>query len=80
MPRERERQLVARDALAVVLDLHAAHAAFVQRDVDRAGAGVDAVLEQLLEHRGGPLHDFAGGNLAHEELGQHANLAHRPSI
>ena len=50
MAGERERQLFARDAVAIVLDLDAAHATLVERDADGAGAGVDAVFQQLLEN------------------------------
>ena len=77
---ESERQLVRRDAVAVVFDLDAAHAAFVERDADHARAGVDAVLHQLLQHRGRALHHFAGRDLAHEKLRQHADGAHPASI
>ena len=78
--RERERQLVAPDAGAVVLDLDAPHAAFVERHRDRPRAGVERVLEQLLQHRSGPLDDFAGRDLAHQQIGKDANGGHDPSI
>ena len=76
------RELVdnALDAGAVVLHLHAPHAAVVERHRDRARAGVDAVLEQLLQHRGGALHHFAGRDLGDEELRQDANRRHTASI
>jgi hypothetical protein len=77
---EGERQLIAGDAAAVVLDLHAAHAAFVERHRDARRTGVEAVFEQLLQHRGGPLDDFAGRDLGDEELRQHANGRHTASI
>ena len=41
-------------------------------------AGVEAVLEQLLQHRGRPLDHLAGGDLAHQQLGQEADFANRP--
>ena len=69
VPREGERQVLARDALAVVLDLDAPRAAFVEGHRDRPCPGVEAVLEQFLQHRGGPLHDLARRYLAHEQLG-----------
>ncbi len=78
--REREAQLGGADAFAVVLDLDALRAACVERDGDRARAGVEAVLEQLLQHRCRPLDYLAGGDLADEQLGQDANGAHAPSI
>jgi hypothetical protein len=61
-------------------DLDALCAALVERDGDRARAGVEAVLEQLLQHRCRPLDHLAGGDLADEQLGQDANGAHAPSI
>ena len=78
--RERERQLVARDAGAVVFHLDAAHAALVERHGDAGCPGVEAVLEQLLEHRGRPLDHFAGRDLRDEELRQHADGAHHGII
>ncbi len=63
MARQRERQFVALDAAAVVGDADQAGAAGLDLDRDRAGAGVEAVLDEFLDHRGGPLDDFASGNL-----------------
>src|SRR6267378_1437585 len=78
--RERERQVVARYAGAVVVDLDALRAALVQRHGDAARVRVEAVLEQLLEHRRGPLDHLAGGDLAHQEIGQDADRWHAKSI
>ena len=50
---ERERQLVADHAAAVVGDPDEPAAAFLQRDLDGACARVDGILDQLLDH-GGP--------------------------
>jgi hypothetical protein len=76
VPGEGEREILARDALAVVLDLDAARAALVQRDRDGARARVEAVLHQLFQHRGRPLDHLAGGDLADEQLRQHADGVH----
>src|SRR5258705_4066551 len=76
VPGEGERQVLARDAGAVVLDLDAPHAAFVERHADRARAGIEAVLEELLQDGGGTLDHFAGRNLGDEKLRQHADGAH----
>jgi hypothetical protein len=80
MAGERKRQVVARDACAVVLDLDATDAAFLERHRDRSCACIEAVLEQLLQHRRGPLDDFAGRDLAYEQLGQDADRGHEKSI
>jgi hypothetical protein len=73
---ERQRQLLLRDAAAVVDDADLPHAALEQLDGNVARAGVDAVLQQLLHHRGGPLDHLAGGDLADEEVGKRANGGH----
>jgi hypothetical protein len=78
--RERQRQLVARDTGTVILDLDPAGAAGLEHHGDRARAGVDAVFQQFLEHRRGPLDDLAGRYLAHEEMRQNANGGHASSI
>ena len=64
-----ERELVPGDAAAVVADADQLDAAFFELDQDRLAAGVERVLEQLLEHRGGAFDDFAGGDLADQEVG-----------
>ena len=71
--RERERQLLARDAAAVVGDLDELRAAARELDGDLARAGVEAVFEQFLEGGGGALDDFAGGDLADQQFGQDAD-------
>lgn len=49
-------------AAAVVGDAHQARAARFDFHRDAGGAGVDGVFQELLDHRGRTLHDFAGGN------------------
>jgi hypothetical protein len=51
-------------------------AALGQADADFGSAGVEAVLEQFLQHRGRALHHFAGGDLADEGVGKEANRGH----
>ena len=53
-------------AVPVVLDAHQALAAVLDGDGDAARAGVDGVLDQLLDDRGGPLDDLAGRDLVCE--------------
>ena len=45
----------------------------VQRHLDPAGAGVDRVLDQLLDHRGRPLDHLAGGDAVGDGFGQAAD-------
>jgi hypothetical protein len=76
VPREGKGELLARDACAVVVHLHAPHAAFFERHRDGAGAGVDAVLDQLLQDGSRALHNLAGGDLAHQQIRQHLDAVH----
>jgi hypothetical protein len=49
--------------------------------VDLRRAGVEAVLEQLLEDGGGAFDDLAGGDLADQEVGKGMDARHeRPII
>ena len=60
MPLQRQRQLVGRDAVAVVLHPDQPLAALGIGDVDPPRAGVERVLDQLLDRRGRPLDHLAG--------------------
>ena len=42
-------------------------------DVDAFGAGIEAVFDQLLEHRRRAFDDLTGGDLVNELLGQYAD-------
>ena len=64
MALERQQRLGGRDALAVVDHPHQPPAALAHLDADLVRAGVQAVLDQLLDRRGWPLHDFTGGDAA----------------
>ena len=50
--RHRQRQFVGLDAAAIVADPDQADAAVLQVDVDAAGAGIQGVLDQFLDHGG----------------------------
>ncbi|CAB3623672.1 hypothetical protein LMG26845_00001 [Achromobacter insuavis] len=73
--RQRQRQFFRWNAAAVVGHGDAADAAALQAHFDRAPAGVDGVLEDFLEHRGGSLDHFARGDLADQQVGQRKNGA-----
>src|SRR5262249_26473112 len=60
---ERDRELVARDAAAVVAHLDPREAALLRLDLDAARAGIEAVLDQLLGDGSRALDDFAGRDL-----------------
>jgi hypothetical protein len=63
---ERERQLAGDDAMAVVAHADQSYAAVLDVHSDLSGAGVERVLDQFLDHGGGPLDDLARGDLVDE--------------
>jgi hypothetical protein len=70
---DRQRQVGSVDAVAVVADPDQAHAAFLEVDVDAARAGIERVLDQLLDHGRRPLDDIAGRDLVDEGVGKLAD-------
>ena len=60
---ERQRQLLRRDARAVIHHADQVQPAALQLDTHGASPSVQRVLHQLLDHRGWALHDLAGGDL-----------------
>ena len=74
VPLERQPRIVRLHPLAVVLDADLLLAA--ELDVNRQAprAGVDGVLDQLLDDRGRALDDLAGGNLVGEVGGRRVIL------
>src|SRR5262249_16801014 len=75
---EGQQQVVRLDTAAVIDDAQEVDAALPDLDVEARGAGVDAVLEQLLQHAGGPLDDLARGDLCDDVLGQDLDATHDP--
>jgi hypothetical protein len=73
---EREARVVGGHAAAVVADLDPLAATVLEEDVDDGGAGVDRVLDELLDDRGGALDDFARRDLIHELRGKAADGGH----
>ena len=59
----RERQIVRINPIAVVANSDQACTTLLDVDLDARGAGVEAVLDQFLDHRRRPFDDLAGGNL-----------------
>ncbi len=74
---ERQRQFIDGNALAVVFDDSAAHAAAGQAHGDLAGAGIERVVDQFAHHRGRALDHLAGRDLADQFVGQFADRAAR---
>ena len=70
---DREQQLVAIHAAAVVRDADQRTTAVLDRDLDRRGAGVERILDQLLHGGRRPFHDLAGGDLVGDGRRQNRN-------
>ena len=79
VPLDRQDQFFRGHAGAIVGDRDQCLAAFFQGDVDARGAGVDRVLDQLLDRRSRPLDDFAGSNAVDEDRRQQTDR-HPPSL
>ena len=75
MPLDREPRVLGRHPAAVVADEQALDAAAVDLDLDPRGAGVERVLDELLDDRGRPLDDLAGGDPVDHLSGEAANSA-----
>ncbi len=73
---EGEHDVVAPHPRSVVVDRDPALAAGVERDGDAARAGVERVLDQLLDHRSRSLDHFAGSDLAHQPIVEESDLRH----
>jgi len=73
-------EFVVGDPAAVIAHADKLGATLLDVDLDAQGAGVKAVLDQLLDHRRGALDDFAGGDLVDQFRGKRANGCHRRRI
>ena len=78
--RECQRQVLRVHATAVVRNLELFDAALHQADADLGGTGIETVLQQFLQHRGGPFHHLAGGDLADQGIWEQANCGHGGTI
>src|ERR1700704_6443424 len=69
----RESEVARRHAAAIVGDPDPPPAAAIGEDVDPAGAGVDGVLHQFLDHARRTLDYFAGGDAVDDLFGELAD-------
>ena len=76
MPSDCERQILALDSRAVIGEAQPLDAAARDIDIDLCRAGIEAVLEQLLQCRRRPLDDLAGSDLIDQEIGERADRMH----
>ena len=63
--------------LAVVADADELAAAGFDLDADAVGPGIERVLQQFLDHGGGAIDDFAGGDLVRHLVGKNADATHK---
>ena len=68
-----QRQLLGRDAAAVIDHPHHFQPALRDRNVDSRGARIDGVLHQFLDHARRPFDDLAGGDFVDQGRGKEAN-------
>jgi len=61
--RQGQRQIVRRNATAVVAHSQQLDPALLNVHIDASRARIQTVFQQLLDHRGRALHHLAGGNL-----------------
>ncbi len=76
MPLHGQGQVVAAHAVPVIDDLDPLDAAAGQDHGDAGGAGVERVLDQLLDRGGWALDHLAGGDAVHQALGEAADSRH----
>jgi len=78
MPEERDARFIRRYAAAVILHANEPAAALTHLDADVAGAGIQAVFDQLFDRRCGSLDHLAGGdlvgNLRSKNTNRHAGI------
>ena len=70
---DRQRQIAMGHAAAVVGDADPPPSAAIGEDVDPAGAGVDGVFHQFLDHARGTFDHFAGGDAVDDLFGELAD-------
>jgi hypothetical protein len=71
--RERQGQVGGRQTLPVIRDAHTLAPPLLHLDPHPRGAGVERVLDELLDDRRGPLDDFTGGDLVDEVVVEYAD-------
>ena len=73
---ETHEGVVAIHPAAVVGDSDESDPAALHPHLDVRGAGVEAVLDELLHDRSGPLDHFASGDLAGKGFGKESDFTH----
>ena len=68
-----EQQLVGLDAVAIVGHTDEISPTGIKLNTDACGTGIERVLDQFFDDRGGSLNDFTGGDLVGDQCGEPAN-------
>src|SRR5262245_54738993 len=76
VPFDREPRILRRHPFPIVLDANGLLASELDADVETARAGIDRVLDELLDDRGRPFHDLAGRDLVGKVGGQYLDASH----
>ena len=76
VPFKRQQRIVAHHAAAVIGNANELAAAALDRDHDPGRAGIERILQQLLDHRCRAVDDLAGGDLIGHLVGENADAAH----
>src|SRR6266851_2036101 len=79
MPLEREQRVIAQHSAAVVRQPDQSPPAGFDIEAELGSAGIQRVLEQLLDDAGRPLDHLSGSDLIRDGVGKNANAAHGPS-
>ncbi len=70
---DRQREIGKGHAVAIIGDADPPPAATIGKNVDPAGAGIDGVFHQFLDHARGALDHFAGGDAVDDLFGELAD-------
>ena len=76
VPGQRQRQVIGRNAAAIIAHPQQLDAALLDVDVNAFGTGVEAVFQQLLDHRRRSLHHLAGGDLVRQPWAEQLDAGH----
>src|SRR6266849_8150784 len=76
MTLERKERVIAIHAAAVIDHADERNSTASNQDVNLTRAGVDAIFDEFFHHGSGPLHYFAGRDLAGNDFRQQSNAAH----
>ena len=74
---EGQQRIVAVHPCAVVRDTDQPPPTALNLDPDAGCAGVERILQQLLDHRSRTVHDFARGDLVSHQVREYSDAPHK---